>query len=210
MGGGGSGGRARQSLIAFLWSGRAVPIPTSFPQPRGKSRPNLTLGLKQIPCTFANGEGGVGVATTDWRAPTWCRLNNHTQGSANLQPPPPPTTTPAAPRCRPENALGSGQHCHAGAHAQTHTRNSGNVLGSPAQQRRRASAAPPPGAGGNSVTNQKPLARRGRGRSRRPDRVRGKHPHQAPKHHPGCVLTFLGGGCMMLKGHQSSPPRRRR
>lgn len=29
---------------------------------------------------------------------------------------------------------------------------------------------------------------------------------KAPKP-PFCTLTFLGGGCMMLKGHQSSPDR---
>lgn len=25
-----------------------------------------------------------------------------------------------------------------------------------------------------------------------------------PSKTPSCILTFLGGGCMMLKGHQSS------
>lgn len=183
--------------------------PTSFRPPRGKSRPNLTARLETNSLKIIK---WARVATSCWRAQTWRRLNNHTStGSAKLQ------GLPASPRCSPENALCSEQHCHARAHTQMHTRNScemsrglpccgGDEPGPPLRRKDTSFAWPSPGAGGNSVTSprrrrSRPLAERGRGR---PSRVPCTHPSQTPKP-PNCTLTFLGGGCMMLKGHQSSP-----
>lgn len=187
--------------------------PTSFRPPRGKGRPNLNATLETNSLKMIK---WARVATSSRRAQTWRRLNNHTStGSEKLQ------GLPASPRCSPENALCSEQHCHARAHIQMHTRNSCEMYeGLPCGERDEprqhlhrkdtSSAWPPTEASGNSVTSprrrrSRPLAERGRGR---PSRVPCTHPSQTAKP-PNCTLTFLGGGCMMLKGHQSSPRRRR-
>lgn len=91
----------------------------------------------------------------------------HVQGSANLQGLPPP----ASPPCSPENALCTGQHCHAARHTYACPKNSSECLGGrgcPPQCSGQAPAAPRserhltrdplPGAGGNSVTSQEARA----------------------------------------------------
>ena len=150
------------------------------------------------------------MATCSWRAQTWRRLNNHTSmGSAKLQ------GLPASPWCSPENALCSDQHWHVPTHTQMHTGNScersgglpcggGDEPGPPLHGKETSFAWPPPVRGGNPVTSPRrrwsgPLAERGRGAPQpRPLYT------SLPKP-PSCTLTFLGGSCMMLKGHQSSP-----
>lgn len=76
--------RAGQCLICFPLGWRVVTISTSFRPPRGKSRPNLTARLETNSLQICK---GARVATSSWRAQTWCRLNNHTQaqGSTKLR-----------------------------------------------------------------------------------------------------------------------------
>lgn len=67
---------------------------------------------------------------------------------------------------------------------------------------------PLPGAGGNSVTSQEARAvtapcGKGEGaqRSPQPRSLYAPPPPRSPKPPASGALTFLGGGCMMLKGH---------
>lgn len=185
----------------------AVTSPTSFRPPRGKSRPNLTARLETNSLKITK---WARVATCSWRAQTWRRLNNHTStGSAKLQ------GLPASPRCSPENALCSEQHCRARAHTQMHTRNScetsgglpcggGNEPGPPLRRKDTSFAWPPPRTGGNPVTSPEATAVTapcGKGEGAPQPRPL----YTSLPKSPSCTLTFLGGGCMMLKGHQSSP-----
>lgn len=148
-----------------------------FGPPRGKSRPNLKARLEtnslQI-CKWAR------VATSGWRAQTWCRLNNHTaQGSAKLQ------GLPRLPSVQPRECT---LQRVALPCARTHTNAHPKLLGvSRAVEetnpgRPSVGKAPhPPRTGSNSVTSQRlqrsrPVAERGRGRSGRPSRVPWTHP----------------------------------
>lgn len=92
--------------------------------------------------------------------------------------------------------------------------------GSPSVGKAPHTRDPLPGAGGNSVMSQEARAvtapcGKGKGegaqRSPRPRSLYTPPPPKPPKTPASGALTFLGGGCMMLKGHQSSAhPRRRR
>lgn len=82
--------------------------------PRGKSRPNLKARLKtnspQI-CEWAR------MATSGWRAQTWCRLNNHTSTRLCKAAGAPPPSFSAAPRMHfAANTTAMRAHTHIHAH----------------------------------------------------------------------------------------------
>lgn len=197
-------------------------VPTSFPQPRRKNRPNLGARL-ETPGKCANGWGvdkqleGSNLAQTK-------QIHTHKalqifRGSA------------ASPPCSPKNALCTGQHCHADRHTYACPKTSSECLGGrgvlpsvvdkhwqplcrkgnshtrpPARSRRQLSDEP------RGESGHGPLREGGGGAAVAPAAffVRTTTP-QTSKAPASGALTFLGGGCMMLKGHQSSAhPRRRR
>lgn len=149
-----------------LGNGRAVTVPTYFPQPRGKNRPNLGARL-ETPDKCANGWGvdkqleGSNLAQTK---------QIHTHKALQIF-----RDSAASPPCSPKNALCTGQHCHADRHTYACPKTSSECLG----------------GGGNK--HWQPLCRKGTSHTRPPARSR-RQLSDEPRGESGHGPLREGGG----------------
>lgn len=234
--GGGVVSRTRQSLICFPlgWEGGdRSNFFSAAPWGGKKNGQIMGLDLKQIPPRANLSKGGV--STSDRRARTWRRLNNPSRTRICKSAGAPPPLLRAA--LRMHFALGStamqtDTHMHARKKKkkkklQRMSRGQGGVLPStekhwpPLRQKDTPVHATPCLERAATLTSQEArvvTAPCGKGegaqRSPQPRSLYAPPPPPPPNLQSppaSCALTFLGGGCMMLKGHQSSAhPRRRR